>query len=69
MNVRNSSGKNKNSLQAGKTRKKREELSISATKSISDTNGGEGDMAAVRPGHEPQKYSDKGETICIEVLH
>jgi hypothetical protein len=38
MNVRNSSGKNKNSLQAGKTRKKREELSISATKSIKKEN-------------------------------
>ena len=34
MNVRNSSAKKKTNMQAAKTRKKREELSISATKSI-----------------------------------
>tara|TARA_B000000557_G_scaffold263181_1_gene265450 strand:+ start:440 stop:991 length:552 start_codon:yes stop_codon:yes gene_type:complete len=34
MNYRNSSSKNKSTLNSGKTRKKREELSISATKSI-----------------------------------
>tara|TARA_A100001011_G_scaffold183465_1_gene192349 strand:+ start:761 stop:1309 length:549 start_codon:yes stop_codon:yes gene_type:complete len=38
MNVRNSSAKNKSNLQSGKTRKKREELSISATKSIKKEN-------------------------------
>ena len=34
MNQRNSSAKNKPIIQHGKTRKKREELSISASKSI-----------------------------------
>ena len=34
MNIRNSSAKKKTTMQGGKTRKKREELSISATKSI-----------------------------------
>ena len=38
MNIRNSSAKNKSNLQSGKTRKKREELSISATKSIKKEN-------------------------------
>ena len=34
MNVRNSSAKKKTNMQGGKTRKKREELSISATKTV-----------------------------------
>jgi hypothetical protein len=34
MNIRNSSAKKKNNVQTGKTRKKREELSISATKTV-----------------------------------
>lgn len=34
MNIRNSSAKKKNNIQTGKTRKKREELSISATKTV-----------------------------------
>ena len=36
MNIRNSSAKKKTTMQGGKTRKKREELSISATKSINE---------------------------------